>query len=104
MLVPFILLPILVIPGLISSDIYAKEGTIYGAIWLVCLLGFPFTGMYGFWFVVPMALVDIGLLIKLVGNQKRGELPFRRFRVRLMIVVTAQDHVTDFAFRVQEAR
>ena len=47
MLVPFILLPILVIPGLISGDMYAKEAVIYGVIWLVCLLGLLLIPGYG---------------------------------------------------------
>ena len=70
MLLPFVLCVILVIWALIDGDMYAKEALIYGAIWLGCLLGMLFIAGYGLYFVVPMCLVDIVLLIKNVGNPK----------------------------------
>lgn len=64
----FVLFLILVIWALIQGDMYAKEALIYGAIWLACLLGLFLIPGYGIYFVIPMCLVDIYLLIKLVGN------------------------------------
>jgi hypothetical protein len=49
---------------------YAKEAIIYGSIWLVCLLALFLVPGYGLYFVVPMVLVDIILLINLVGNPR----------------------------------
>jgi hypothetical protein len=68
LLVPFVLFLILVTWALISGDMYAKEALIWGAIWLVCLVGFFLVPGYGLYFVAPACLVDIILLIKLVGN------------------------------------
>ncbi len=68
MLLPFVLLPILVIWGLIGVEIYAKEASIWGVLWAACfaaVLGIPGFGLY---FVVPIVLVDIYLLLKMVGN------------------------------------
>jgi hypothetical protein len=67
-LAPFVLFLILEIWALVSGDMYAKEAIIYGSIWLVCLLGLFFIPGYGLYFVVPVTLVDIILLIKQVGN------------------------------------
>lgn len=68
MLIPFILFLVLVIWALIDGEMYAKEAAIYGGIWLAALLGLLLIPGYGLYFVVPMCLVDVVLLIKLVGN------------------------------------
>jgi hypothetical protein len=69
-LAPYVLFLILVIWALKDGEMYAKEALIYGAIWLACLVGLLFVVGYGLYFVVPMTLLDIFLLIKLVGNPK----------------------------------
>lgn len=55
-----------------DGDLYWKEIAIYAVIWLVLFAGFIGTNAYapgfGFWFVIPMCLMDIYLLLKLVGN------------------------------------
>jgi hypothetical protein len=68
MIFPFVLFLILVIWALIDGEMYLKEASIYGAIWLALLLGLFLMPGYGLWVVAPMCLVDIVLLIKLVGN------------------------------------
>lgn len=72
MILPFILYAILVIWALVQGDLYPKEGAIHGLVWLACLAGFLFadlvrTGL-GLWFVVPVCLADVYLLVKMVGN------------------------------------
>ena len=68
MLVPFVLFWILVIWALVQTDMYAKEAVILGFIWLVLAAGLVLLGTAGFYFVVPMVLIDIWLLVRLVGN------------------------------------
>ncbi len=68
MLIPFVLFVILIVWGLIDTEIYAKEAIILGAIWLICLFGYLFLRSFGFYFVVPMALIDIYLLVKMTGS------------------------------------
>lgn len=68
MLVPFALFLVLVIWALIDGEMYGKEAAIWGVVWLACLLGFFLVRDRGFYFVVPMCLVDAVLLIKLLGN------------------------------------
>ena len=65
---PFPLFLILVIWALVQNDMYAKEAMIWGGICLVCFLALLFIPVYGLYFVAPVYLVDIILLIKLVGN------------------------------------
>ena len=67
-LIPLVLLPILVIWALVQGDMYAKEGLIYGGIWLVCLLGILLVRGNGAYFAVPVALADIVLVMKFIGN------------------------------------
>lgn len=68
MLLPFVLFLVLAVWGLIDGELYAKEAAIYGALWVVCLLGLLFVPAYGLTFVVPACLIDVVLLVKLVGN------------------------------------
>jgi len=69
-LAPFVLFLIIVIWALIDGELYFKEASILGAIWLMSLLGLLFVAGYGIWFVVPITLVDIYLVVKLIGNPK----------------------------------
>lgn len=65
---PFPLFLILVIWALIQGDMYAKEAIIWGSICLACFLALFFIPVYGLYFIAPVYLIDIVLLIKLVGN------------------------------------
>lgn len=64
MILPFILLAILVVWGVIDGEIYAKEASILGLLWALCLIGF-FTVTH-LWplFVVPVVLIDVWLLVR----------------------------------------
>jgi hypothetical protein len=68
LIISFVLFLILVIPALRNGDMYAKEALIYGSIFVVCALGFFLLPGYGLWFVAPITIVDVIILIKLVGN------------------------------------
>ena len=68
MLVPFVLFVILVVWALVQVDMYAKEAIILGIIWLGLLGGLLLLPNVGLYCVVPMALIDIWLLVRLVGN------------------------------------
>jgi hypothetical protein len=70
MLAAFVLFLILVIWGAIDGEIYATECIILVLIWLLCLLGFLFVPTIFGICVAAIALVDIYLIIKLVGNPK----------------------------------
>lgn len=66
----FVLFLVLTIWGMIDGEIYAQEGIILFVLWALLLAGFlllPGIGMYA---VVGIALIDIYLIIKLVGNPK----------------------------------
>jgi len=67
-LLPFLLLLVLVIWGLIDGDVYFKEAAIYGVLLLACLAVVLFVPNYGIAGLVPICFVDVYLLIKLVGN------------------------------------
>lgn len=71
MLVPFVLFLIVVIWALVQGDMYAKEAIILGSVWLICLAAlFLLPGSFGIYFVVPITVVDIYLVVKLIGNPK----------------------------------
>lgn len=68
MLFPFGLFLVLVIWAAKDGELYVKEGLIYGAIFLLCLIGMLALPGIGLYFVVPMVLLDVYLIVKLLGN------------------------------------
>ena len=72
MLIAFVAYLVLVIWGLKEAEIYGSEAAVHFVIFGLCLAGFLLGNMYwsgrGFWFVVPVCLADVYLLLKLVGN------------------------------------
>ena len=68
MLVPFGLFLIIVTWALIDGEMYAKEALVLGAVWAACLAGLLLIPNYGLWFVPPVCLIDIYLVVKLIGN------------------------------------
>lgn len=72
MIIPFVLFLILIIWGAFDGEVYWKEGIVYGLLFLISLLGWLLVPGYGLYFVVPVVLVDIVLLVKMVGNPTMG--------------------------------
>lgn len=72
MLAAFLLYAILVGWAAKDGDLYWKEIAIYAAIWLVLIGGYVLCILYApessIWFVVPICLMDVYLLLKFVGN------------------------------------
>ena len=72
MILPFGLYVLVVAWAAKDGDLYAKEVLTYAAIFAVCLAGFLLGNIYypgaNFWFVIPVCLIDIYLIIKLIGN------------------------------------
>ena len=66
----FVLFLVLTIWGMIDGEIYAQEGVILFVLWALLLAGFLFLPGIGLYAVVGIALIDIYLIIKLVGNPK----------------------------------
>lgn len=59
---------VLLVWGLIDGDLYARDAWIFGLIWVVLIGGFLMFPEAFIWFVVPLVLLDIALLVKVVGT------------------------------------
>jgi hypothetical protein len=68
MAIPFFAFWVLLIWSLIDGDLYPKEGAIFVAVWAALLAGFLLLKIPMLWFVVPMVLLDIVLMVKVFGQ------------------------------------
>lgn len=68
MLLVFVLFWLLIVWGLKEGDIYTREAVTYGCIWAVLFGGFVLLPEAFVWFVVPLVLLDIVLLMKVMGT------------------------------------
>ncbi|CAN1566508.1 hypothetical protein MCEMSE15_02957 [Fimbriimonadaceae bacterium] len=68
----FILFWILVIWGLVDGELYWQEAGWYTLAFVACILGFIFLAEYQIWFIVPIVLIDVVLIMKMMGNPRIG--------------------------------
>lgn len=70
MLLIFLLFWVLLVWGLIDTEIYAKEAGIYAAIWVVSFLGFLFFPFqWGIFCSVGVGVIlDVILMLKVLGG------------------------------------
>lgn len=68
MVIPFFAFWVLLIWSLIDGDLNFKEGAWFVGTWGVLLAGFLLMKIPMLWFVVPMVLLDIVLMVKVFGQ------------------------------------
>ncbi|MFY9235219.1 MAG: hypothetical protein WAO58_12265 [Fimbriimonadaceae bacterium] len=68
MIIALILFWLLLVWGVYDAEIYAKEAAMYALIWAVCFTGFMTFPQFLVWFIAPLVLLPILLVIRLFGK------------------------------------